>query len=70
MAQLHRTEDLLWTTKDGILLTGCSCEDGQLQTDENSKQESMICVVDSNDILFDVTSSDLLVHSISMVNGM
>ena len=35
-----------------------------------NKQESMICVVDSNHILFDVTSSDLLDHSITMVNGM
>ena len=32
--------------------------------------ESMIYVVDSNQILFDVTSSDLLVHSTSMMNGM
>ena len=32
-------------------------------------QESVICVVDRNQILFDVTSSDLIVHSTSMVNG-
>ena len=30
-------EDLLLTTKDGILLTGHTHEDSQLQTDNNSK---------------------------------
>ena len=29
----------------------------------------MMCVVDRNQILFDVTSSDHIVHSSSMVNG-
>ena len=29
----------------------------------------MICVVDRNQILFDVTFSDHIVHSTSMVNG-
>ena len=33
-------------------------------------QESIMCVMDSNQILFYVTSLDLLVHSTSMVNGM
>ena len=32
-------------------------------------QKSMICVVDRNQILFDVTSSDHIVHSTSMVHG-
>ena len=32
-------------------------------------QESMICVVDRHQILFDVASSDNLVYSTSMVNG-
>ena len=30
-------EDILLTTKDGILLTGCTHEDNHLQTDDNSK---------------------------------
>ena len=32
-------------------------------------QERMICVVDRNQILFDVTSLDHIVHSTSMVHG-
>ena len=32
-------------------------------------QESMICVVDRNQILFDVTSSNHIVHSTTMVDG-
>ena len=32
-------EDILLTTKDGILLIGHTPEDCQLQTDDNSKQE-------------------------------
>ena len=34
LAELHSTEDIL-TPKDGILSTGCTCEDGQLQSDDN-----------------------------------
>ena len=30
-------EDVLLTTKDSILLTGCTHEDSHLQTDDNSK---------------------------------
>ena len=33
--------DILLTTKDSILLTGCTHEDGQLQTDDSSKQEGV-----------------------------
>ena len=33
-------EDILLTTKDGILLTGCTHEDNQLQTDDNSKPDA------------------------------
>ena len=36
-AELHRSEDVLLTTKDSILLTRWTHEDGQLQTDDNSK---------------------------------
>ena len=32
-------------------------------------QESMICVVDRNQILFDITSLNHIVHSTSMVHG-
>ena len=37
LAELHRTEDILLKTKDGILQTGCIREDGQLKTDSNGK---------------------------------
>ena len=33
-------EDVLLTTKDGILLTGCTRENSQLQTDDKNKLES------------------------------
>ena len=39
LAKLYRTEDVLLTTKDGILQTGCTCEDGLLQSDDNRKQD-------------------------------
>ena len=35
LAEIHSTEDILLTPKDGILQTGHTCEDGQLQIDDN-----------------------------------
>ena len=37
LGELHRTEDLLLKTKESILQTGCTCEDGQLKTEDNRK---------------------------------
>ena len=35
LAELHSTEDVLLTPQDGILQTGCTHEDSQLQSDDN-----------------------------------
>ena len=35
LAELHSTEDVLLTLQDGILQTAHTCEDGQLQSDDN-----------------------------------
>ena len=37
LAELHRTEDILLKTKDGILQTACTHEDSQLKSDDNGK---------------------------------
>ena len=38
LAELHRTEEVLLKTTDGILQTGHTHENGQLKNDDNSKQ--------------------------------
>ena len=38
LAELHSTEDILLTPKDGILSTGCTHEDCQLQVMAIAKQ--------------------------------
>ena len=40
LAELHSTEDVLLTPKDGILSTGHTCEDGQLQSDDKFKLDT------------------------------
>ena len=35
LAELHSPEDVLLAPKDSILSTGCTDEDGQLQSDDN-----------------------------------
>ena len=35
LGELHRTEDLLLKTEDGMLQIGGTCEDVQLKTEDN-----------------------------------
>ena len=35
LAELPSTADILLSTTDGILYTACTCEDGQLQSDDD-----------------------------------
>ena len=39
-AEPHSTKDVLLTPKDGILSTGHTCEDGQLQSDDKCKLDA------------------------------